>query len=1047
MNKNYRRENSNFNSKQFSAMKSIKVIVMFIFFSVFLVGSISAFEIDNVKTFNETDRSLVVHNAFNLPLIGSDIAKITPLTPHVVSVFRGVNRTVAEFQIENYADNYSNVFKEMEFYNLKNNNAIEDRQFFFQYEVITGTEEKAVYENRCENKLFGNGTNYKDCSNVFLKNEVVNVTKWKDLDISNPLSKGTFKIRIITDVKPNEHMEFIPTWFGVRMPEYSEWTETLNVGLFAFYKFDEQDTTGTGTILNEVGINATNSGADNSTGRINTAYNYVSANSDFMNATDLSDFADLTAFTLSAWIFQPSTVATSRIISTKWDFATNGTFGLQTLDTGDNLIFWVLDSPTESGNNQVSTSAAGMIPDTWFHIVAVYNGSAGASDRAKIYVNATLPTQAITGTIPTTVIHSNADLRFGRFGGSLTRHFNGTIDEVGFWNRSLTAAEVTQLFNNGIGISFTDVFVPTVTLNSPVDNFNTVNQTIDFNGTVVSSIGITNVSLFIDGILNETNSSGTNDTEYFFTKTIDNGTHDWTYESCNADGCTTPATRDFTIGFIENSQTFNSSTFETKTETFIINITTGGNAPSSANLFYDGTNKGSATITDIGDDNFDISKTIDIPIGTGNNSWFFNTVINSITFNSSSNQQEVSEINLTFCQASPQDVPYINFTFTNETVAEESISAEIDSNFNYWLGSGDILKSLSFTNTTENFNYTFCFSPANQTLNADVNLTYDNSISQLRSFAQTFSLTNVTTTQNLFLLPTVDGIFVTFQVVDPAEQVISGVSANVTKEGNIISSGITDDAGLITYFLDPDTTYVFTFSKTGLTGVTTTLVPTQTSFTIIMGVVTTINQFDTTIGIDYTITPTNLTLVNGTDVNFSLDLTSVFFSLEEFGFVLKNSTGTIFNSTSSTTDTGGLLSQTLNTGSNTDITMEVFWTITGNQTNVTRIWLVFNLENEGFSVLTFFNDLSIYLTSGLFGLDAFGLGIIVFLIILISTGIVSVKFGITSPPGISIVVFSLVAFFDVALGIMPNPINAIPNFPTIFVGLIFLGILYSEVIR
>ena len=162
---------------------------------------------------------------------------------------------------------------------------------------------------------------------------------------------------------------------------------------------------------------------------------------------------------------------------------------------------------------------------------------------------------------------------------------------------------------------------------------------------------------------------------------------------------------------------------------------------------------------------------------------------------------------------------------------------------------------------------------------------------------------------------------------------------------------------------------------------------------------------------------------------------------------MKNSTGTVFNITTSTTDTEGFLSQILDTGSNTDIIMEVFWTITGNQTNVTRTWLVFNLENEGFSILTFFNDLSIYLTSGLFGLTDFGLGIIIFLIILVSTGIVSVKFGLTSPPGISIVVFSLVAFFDVALGIMPNPVNAIPNFPTIFVGLIFLGILYSEAIR
>ncbi|KKK87042.1 hypothetical protein LCGC14_2757200, partial [marine sediment metagenome] len=370
-------------------------------------------------------------------------------------------------------------------------------------------------------------------------------------------------------------------------------------------------------------------------------------------------------------------------------------------------------------------------------------------------------------------------------------------------------------------------------------------------------------------------------------------------------------------------------------------------------------------ITNVVGNIFNISRTIDVPLGSGNNTVQFNFTLNGDELNGSEQIQEVAPINLTFCQSSPQDVEYLNFSFKNETTSEEDINASIvSSSWQYFLGTGEINRTLSYSNSTEALNYAFCFSPSNQTVTTSLDLDYTNSISQQRKFNPSpLTLTNTTTQQTLFLLPTADGIFVTFQVVDPAEQVISGVNSNVTKDGDIISSGTTDDAGLITYFLDPDTSYVFSFSKTGLTGVTTTLVPTQTSFTIIMGVVTTINQFDTTIGIDYTITPNNLTLVNGTDVNFSLDLVSTFNTLEEFGFVLSNSTGTIFNSTSSTTGTGGLLSQILNTGNNTDITMEVFWTITGNQTNVTRIWLVFNLENEGFSVLTFFNDLSIYLTS------------------------------------------------------------------------------------
>ena len=97
---------------------------------------------------------------------------------------------------------------------------------------------------------------------------------------------------------------------------------------------------------------------------------------------------------------------------------------------------------------------------------------------------------------------------------------------------------------------FQGLVVISITLNSPVDAFKTTNQTIDFNGTVTSPNGITNVTLFIDGILNETNSSGLNTTDYIFTRTFLDGDYNWTYESCNADGCSTANTRTFTVDTI-----------------------------------------------------------------------------------------------------------------------------------------------------------------------------------------------------------------------------------------------------------------------------------------------------------------------------------------------------------------------------------------------------------------------------------------------------------------------------------------------------------------
>ncbi len=92
--------------------------------------------------------------------------------------------------------------------------------------------------------------------------------------------------------------------------------------------------------------------------------------------------------------------------------------------------------------------------------------------------------------------------------------------------------------------------LPIITLNSPVVGANFTSNSIEFNGTVTSFVGITNVTLFIDGVLNETNSSGINNTNYLFSKVILDGNRNWTYESCNDGGCTIKATRDFTVDTI-----------------------------------------------------------------------------------------------------------------------------------------------------------------------------------------------------------------------------------------------------------------------------------------------------------------------------------------------------------------------------------------------------------------------------------------------------------------------------------------------------------------
>ncbi|GAI38778.1 unnamed protein product, partial [marine sediment metagenome] len=110
-----------------------------------------------------------------------------------------------------------------------------------------------------------------------------------------------------------------------------------------------------------------------------------------------------------------------------------------------------------------------------------------------------------------------------------SKDYRGQMDEVALWNRALTPTEINDvLWNGGIGNTYTDVFgfPPSVTLTSPANDSELTSGTIDFISIVTDDEQVTNVSFYLDGILNETDTSGFNGT-YTFTKTVSEGVHNW----------------------------------------------------------------------------------------------------------------------------------------------------------------------------------------------------------------------------------------------------------------------------------------------------------------------------------------------------------------------------------------------------------------------------------------------------------------------------------------------------------------------------------------
>lgn len=306
----------------------------------------------------------------------------------------------------------------------------------------------------------------------------------------------------------------------------------LEDGLISYYKFD-------GNLIDSLGINdGINDGTTNTSGKIIDGRQF-DGSTNKINLT--SDINPTTAITYNSWIYRDTT--NDEFIGGKWDWdaplSNNRAYAIQIFSS--QLRGYISEDGTDGGSS-FATSNVSLNADEWYMITMTFDGS-----NIKIYVNEVITgitakssgisNEAITGTY----------LGVQNGGGTEYSHFEGKQDEVSFWNRSLTQEEISELYNSGNGISYPFATDPEITLNSPIDYYNTTSVSLDFNVTVIDDKKVQNVSLFIDGILNETNSSEHNGT-YIFSKTFIDGNYNWSILAFDNDSVSVQsATRFFTI--------------------------------------------------------------------------------------------------------------------------------------------------------------------------------------------------------------------------------------------------------------------------------------------------------------------------------------------------------------------------------------------------------------------------------------------------------------------------------------------------------------------
>ncbi|MBI2624582.1 LamG domain-containing protein [Candidatus Parcubacteria bacterium] len=174
-------------------------------------------------------------------------------------------------------------------------------------------------------------------------------------------------------------------------------------------------------------------------GRLGKALDFDGSN-DYVGVGSPASLDDITVKTVAAWIYPRSAgeASASRIVdkdSSTWSFRINGS----------NLIFNQFWGGASEGTWSSASNSIRL--NTWQHVVVTYDMSSTAND-AVFYINGVLsPTTENLTPSGSTASDAAGNLIIGNNEGT-TRTFNGLIDEVRIYNRALTAAEVSALYQS-----------------------------------------------------------------------------------------------------------------------------------------------------------------------------------------------------------------------------------------------------------------------------------------------------------------------------------------------------------------------------------------------------------------------------------------------------------------------------------------------------------------------------------------------------------------------------------------------------------------------
>ena len=224
--------------------------------------------------------------------------------------------------------------------------------------------------------------------------------------------------------------------FGASVSFGAKPQKWLSDGLVGYWKMDESSWNGTpGEVIDSSGNNNNGTSTDNanttSTSKFGNAGDFDGSN-DNVNLGTQTILGATTRLTISVWI-KPNVAATNRYIymaGDDWDTHLN-------INNNDTIRFSLRNS---LGTRTYFDSVTAINEDSWNFIIATWDGS-----TMKMSINGNEDSNS--GSFSGTVDESSAAKYIGIDKSGVSNSFDGVIDEVRIYNRTLSSREIRDLYN------------------------------------------------------------------------------------------------------------------------------------------------------------------------------------------------------------------------------------------------------------------------------------------------------------------------------------------------------------------------------------------------------------------------------------------------------------------------------------------------------------------------------------------------------------------------------------------------------------------------